>query len=63
MFGGLEHQKRNFGCYIYIYYVAPPYSAGISAIYFHLATFGWVRFAVCNQNVATKQNAEFTKGW
>ena len=33
-FWGLEHQIPNFDGYIYIQYVAPPYSARISAMYF-----------------------------
>ena len=34
MFWGLGHQRPNFDGYIYIHYVAPPYTARISTIYF-----------------------------
>ena len=49
MFFGLGHQRPDFDGYIYIHYVAPPYSTRISAIYF--LPFGkvWLgSVSVCN---------------
>ena len=42
MFWGLGHQRPNFSGYIYIQYAAPPYSARICAIYFHLFGNVWL---------------------
>jgi len=58
VFWGLGHLRPNFDGYIYIHYAAPPYSAGISALYF--LPFGnvWLGSVYRVQRVTTKQNAE-----
>ena len=60
-FGASGHQRPNFDGFIYIHYVAPPYSALVSAIFsFRLAKFDWVPFAgVRLQSLAMKYKAEF----
>ena len=60
-FRGLRHQRPNFDSYIYIHYAAPPYSAGISAMYF--LPFGnvWLgSVSVCN---AWEAQCRFYEGW
>jgi len=59
---GLGHQIPTFDGYIYIRYAAPTYSAHISAMYFLPFDNVWLGSACRMQHVATKQNAEFTKG-
>ena len=60
--GASGQQRRNFDGYIYIHCAVPPYSARISTIY--LLPFGkvWLGCVCRAQCLATKQNAEFTKG-
>jgi len=61
--GPLEGRQRlNFDGFICIHFVAPPYSARISAIY--LLPFGkvWLGSVCRKQRLATKQNAAFTEG-
>ena len=55
-FWGLRHQRPNLGIYIYIHYVAPPYSARISAIYFFPFGIVWLgSVSVCNTWEAQKR--------
>ena len=55
-FGASEHQRPNFDGFIYIHYAAPPYSAGISAIYLLLIGYVWVPYAELRvQRLAMKQ--------
>jgi len=49
-FWGLGHRRPNFSGYIYIHYVAPSYSARISAIYFLLFGNVWLGLvSACNE--------------
>ena len=61
-FGDLGHKRPSFDGYIYIYCAAPSDLARISAIYFLPFDNVWLGSVSRVQHVATKQNAEFTKG-
>ena len=61
-FGAPGYERPNVDGFIYIHYVAPPYSARVSAIY--LPPFGnvWLGLVCCVGRLATKQNGEYTDG-
>jgi len=60
-FWGLGHHRPNFNGYIDIHYVATPYLARISAIYFLLFGNVWLRSVpVCN---TWKAQCRIYEGW
>ena len=60
-FGGLGHQRPNFGGFIYIHYAVPPYWTRVSAIYF--LPFGNVWLGSVSVSNAWEAKCRIYEGW